>query len=123
MLYLPERPTPLALPTHSVSLHLLQRIRDEAHRFAISYHRKLREREATTSVFDAIPGIGPARRRALLAHFHSLADLRSATEADIAAVPGIGPKAAQAIGERMRREADAPADDAEKEEEGTSDAG
>jgi excinuclease ABC subunit C len=103
LLYLPGRPAPVALPAHSVSLHLFQRLRDEAHRFALAYHRRLREVEARESVLDAIPGIGPARRRALLSHFHSLAQLKASSVAEIAAVPGIGKKAAQALLDFLRQ--------------------
>ncbi len=86
--YLPDRGDPVVLPRSSEALYLLQRIRDEAHRFAVTYHRSLRGREMTASAFDEIPGIGPARRRALLDHFGSLKRLRAATIDEIAAVDG-----------------------------------
>jgi excinuclease ABC subunit C len=77
------------LPRNSPALHLLQRIRDEAHRFAITHHRKKRGKAATHSLLDDIPGIGEARRNALLTHFGSLQKLRAASAEEIAAVPGM----------------------------------
>jgi excinuclease ABC subunit C len=86
--YLPERPTPISLPEHSRALHLLQRVRDEAHRFAVSYHRTLRAREVRESVLDGVPGIGEKRKQRLLSHFHSLRRLSEASVGEIAAVAG-----------------------------------
>ena len=86
--YRPGRPDPVILPRSSEALYLIQRIRDEAHRFAITYHRSLRGQEMTASAFDEVPGIGPARRRALLDAFGSLKRVRAATVEDIAAVEG-----------------------------------
>jgi len=84
----PGRKNPVGLRQNSDELFLLQRLRDEAHRFAITHHKKLRRRRTLTSALDAIPGIGPARRRALLTHFGSLKRLREATAEEIAACPG-----------------------------------
>ena len=86
--YRPDRPEPVILPRSSEALYLIQRIRDEAHRFAITYHRSLRGQEMTASAFDDVPGIGPARRRALLDAFGSLKKVRAASVEDIAQVEG-----------------------------------
>ncbi len=88
-LFVPGKSEPIALPRNSPALHLLQRIRDEAHRFAITHHRKKRGKAATHSLLDDIPGIGEARRNALLTHFGSLQKLRAASAEEIAAVPGM----------------------------------
>ena len=87
-IYLVGRPEPLRLPRTDDALRLLQRIRNEAHRFAITYNRKLRGKRTLSSELSTIPGIGPARQRALLEHFGSVRALREATAADIAKVPG-----------------------------------
>jgi len=89
-LFLPGRREPVVLPTTSGALYLLQRLRDEAHRFAITYHRQVRARAATRSVLDDLAGVGPARKRALLRVFGSSRVLKSASAEEIAAVPGIG---------------------------------
>jgi excinuclease ABC subunit C len=78
-------------------LYLLQRVRDEAHRFAITFHRQRRSKAMTMSVLDGIPGLGETRRKALVARFGSLKRLRAASMADLLAVPGIGPQTAEAI--------------------------
>lgn len=85
---------PLRLPRNSPALHLIQRLRDEAHRFANAYHQKLRKRVIQESVLDEFPGLGDKRKRALLRHFGSIQRLRSASAEEIAAVTGIGPKMA-----------------------------
>jgi excinuclease ABC subunit C len=95
--YFPDRPDPLVIPRGSESLFVLQHLRDEAHRFAIAYHRQKRERRALTSPLDEIPGVGPTRKRSLLKRFGSLARLRRASEEEIAATPGIGPDLARSI--------------------------
>ena len=89
LLFVPDQSEPIALPRNSPSLHLMQRIRDEAHRFAITHHRKQRGKAATHSLLDDIPGIGEARRNALLTHFGSLQKLRAAGADEIAQVPGM----------------------------------
>jgi excinuclease ABC subunit C len=76
-------------------------VRDEAHRFAVSYHRQKREKRALVSPLDEIAGIGPARKRALMKRFGSLAKLRDADPADIAATPGVGPELARAIWDHL----------------------
>jgi excinuclease ABC subunit C len=95
--HLPERPEPVVLPRSSEALFLLQRIRDEAHRFAVTYHRTLRGRRMTESAFDAIPGVGPARREALLEHFGSLKRVREASVEQLSEVPGISEGLARTI--------------------------
>lgn len=99
--WLPGEEDPIILPRTSEGLYLLQRVRDEAHRFAISYHRRKRAKALTASVLDDIPGLGPVRRAALLKHFGSVRRLAQATAAEIAEVPGIGERTAQTIYERL----------------------
>jgi len=93
----PGEEYPVILPRSSEGLYLLQRVRDEAHRFAIAYHRAKRSKAATTSALDDVPGLGPARRRTLLKHFGSVRKLSAASVEEIAAVPGIGPRLAATI--------------------------
>ena len=100
-LFLPGSEAPVMLPRQSQGLYLVQRIRDEAHRFAISSHRNLRTRKGMASRLDAIPGIGPARRVALLNHFGSLSDIQEASVEELSAVPGITKTLAQTIKERL----------------------
>ena len=95
--WLPGESYPVILPRTSEGLYLLQRVRDEAHRFAITFHRQKRSRAMTTSVLDGIAGLGETRRKALLAHFGSIKRLRQAGVDDVEAVPGIGHKTADAI--------------------------
>ena len=95
--WLPEQPYPAILPRTSEGLYLLQRVRDEAHRFAITYHRQKRSKAMTVSALDDIPGLGETRRKALMTRFGSLKRLRAASVEDIVAVPGIGARTAQAI--------------------------
>ncbi|MYB16047.1 MAG: excinuclease ABC subunit UvrC [Chloroflexi bacterium] len=96
-LYSTNSPRPIRLPPTSEGFYLLQRIRDEAHRFAVGYHVSLRSRSSRRSELDRVPGVGPARRRQLMRHFGSLARLRAASAAQIAEVPGIGSATATAI--------------------------
>ena len=93
----PGEEYPVILPRSSEGLYLLQRVRDEAHRFAITYHRQKRSKAATTSVLDDVPGLGPARRKTLLKHFGSVRKLSAASVEEIAAVPGIGPRLAAIV--------------------------
>ena len=95
--WLPDEEDPVILPRTSQGLYLLQRVRDEAHRTAIRYQRQKRSARMTTSVLDDIPGLGPARRKALLSRFGSVRKLRAATPEMIAEVPGIGPALAERI--------------------------
>ena len=93
----PGEEYPVILPRSSEGLYLLQRVRDEAHRFAITYHRQKRGKAATASALDDVPGLGPARRKTLLKHFGSVRKLSAASVEEIAAVPGIGPRLATTI--------------------------
>lgn len=101
-IYATKDAAPLRLPRSHPGLQLLQRARDEAHRFAVSYHRALRGRRVRSSVLSDIPGIGPARARRLLAHFGSLKGVAAADAAGIAAACGTGEKAARALKEALR---------------------
>jgi excinuclease ABC subunit C len=96
-IWFPDQSYPVILPRHSEALYLVQRIRDEAHRFAITFHRSKRSRLMLESLLDEIPHLGEVRRQALLDHFGSVAALKKATSDEIAAVPGIGPKSAESI--------------------------
>ncbi len=96
-LFLPGRTEPVLLAPTSQALYLVQRLRDEAHRFAITYHRDLRAKASIRSAFDDLPGVGPKRRRALLRVFGSARKVREAPIEQIAAVPGIGPALAERI--------------------------
>jgi excinuclease ABC subunit C len=95
--WLPHQEFPVILPRQSEGLYLLQRIRDEAHRFAITFHRQRRSKRMTASALDGIPGLGEVRRKALLRRFGSLKNLAVAGADEIAQVPGIGPRTAEAI--------------------------
>jgi excinuclease ABC subunit C len=95
--WLPEREDPVILARSSEALYLLQRVRDEAHRFAITHHRSRRSKSMVESLLDDVPGLGEVRRKTLLKHFGSLRKLRAATVAEIALVPGIGERTAIAI--------------------------
>ena len=95
--WVPAEPDPLILPRNSEGLYLLQRVRDEAHRFAIAYHRSKRSKRMTESALDSVRGLGETRRKALVTHFGSLARLREAGIEEITAVPGIGAATAAAV--------------------------
>jgi excinuclease ABC subunit C len=99
--WVPEEDFPLILPRASEALYLLQRVRDEAHRFAIAFHRQKRSKSMTESELIGIAGLGPARRKALLARFGSLRKLRAASVDEIAQVPGFGPELAQRVAEAL----------------------
>ncbi|NLS08564.1 excinuclease ABC subunit UvrC [Nesterenkonia sp. MY13] len=103
-IWLPDDEFPLVLPRTSEALYMLQRIRDEAHRFAIQYHRTARSKQMTHSALDEVPGLGPSRRAAVVAHFGSVANLTKATPEQIAEVPGIGLQTAQKILETLKKE-------------------
>jgi excinuclease ABC subunit C len=102
--WLPGDDQPVILPRTSEGLYLLQRVRDEAHRFAITYHRSKRSKSLKESALDRVPGLGPSRRQALLRHFGSVKRLRAATAAEICEVPGIGPSTAEAIVAALKAE-------------------
>jgi excinuclease ABC subunit C len=99
--YFPGQPKPLMIPRASEALFVLQHIRDEAHRFAITYHRQKRAKRALVSPLDEVPGVGPARKKAILKRFGSLARLRDASLDEIAATPGIGPELARSIHDHL----------------------
>ncbi len=96
-IFLPGRPQPLSLDSHDPVLLFCMRIRDEAHRFGIETHRRLRRKAALVSVLDDVPGVGPKRKKRLLRHFGSLARLKKATAEEIARVPGFGPRNAALV--------------------------
>jgi len=100
-IFRPGQPESLLLPRNSQGLYLVQRIRDEAHRFAVSHHREVRTRIGLASQLDAIPGVGPAKRKALLAAFGDLGGIRAASLVELAGVPGITEKLAVTIKERL----------------------
>ncbi|HUR13031.1 MAG TPA: excinuclease ABC subunit UvrC [Mycobacteriales bacterium] len=106
--WLPGEPDPVILPRTSEGLYLLQRVRDEAHRFAIAYHRAKRGKAMTVSALDGIPGLGATRRKALLATFGSVKRLRAASADDIATVPGVGRRTAEAVVAALAGQAPAP---------------
>jgi excinuclease ABC subunit C len=101
--WLPEEEDPVILPRSSEGLYLLQRVRDEAHRFAITHHRNRRSKSMVESVLDEVPGLGEVRRATLLKHFGSLRKLKAASVDDLALVPGIGPRTAEAIHDAVTR--------------------
>ncbi len=101
--WLPDEEYPVILSRTSEGIYLLQRVRDEAHRFAITYHRAKRGKAMTVSALDAVPGLGPARRAALLKKFGSVKALSAASAEEIASVPGIGPRLAETVAGALRR--------------------
>ncbi|MEU6036549.1 excinuclease ABC subunit UvrC [Actinomadura sp. NPDC047616] len=107
-IWLPGEPDPVILPRNSEGMFLVQRVRDEAHRFAINYHRQRRSKAMTVSELDDVPGLGPARRAALLKHFGSVKRLKEATPEQVAEVPGIGLRSAETIVAALHGTASAP---------------
>ena len=103
--WVPDDDYPVILERSSEGLYLLQRVRDEAHRFAIRAHRRRRSKGMTASALDEIPGVGPARAKALLKVFGSVKQLRAATVEEIATVPGLGERSAQAVHDALHRDA------------------
>jgi excinuclease ABC subunit C len=101
-IWLPNEEFPVILPRTSEGLFLLQRLRDEAHRFAITLHRNRRSKSMIESALDEIPGVGPARKKLLMKHFGSFKKLREASQAQLAAIEGIGPVQAQTIYEALQ---------------------
>lgn len=99
--YLEDDPEPLILPRNSPALHLLQRVRDEAHRFGITFNRQLRGKRTFRSALDDVPGVGPARKKALIRAFGSVAGVRRATVDELAAVPGVSRALAERIAEQL----------------------
>lgn len=96
-IFVPWDDTPVVLPSGSPSLYLIKQVRDESHRFAITFHRELRDKAMTRSVIDDVPGVGPKRRRALMRRFGSLKRLRAASEEQIAQTPGVPAEVARAV--------------------------
>jgi excinuclease ABC subunit C len=101
--FVPGDPEPILLEKRSDALRLLQRVRDEAHRFAITHHRGRRDKAMTASVLDGVRGVGPARKRALLRHFGSPDRLLSASREELEAVPGVPGKLAREIHRQLHR--------------------
>jgi len=101
--FLPGRAAPLVLDHSTPELQLLQRVRDEAHRFAITHHRTRRDRSMTSSLLDDLPGIGPARKRALLTHFGSPEAVLAASREELQAVPGLPAKLARDLHALLHR--------------------
>jgi len=101
--FVPGRPDPIVLDPGSAGLQLLQRIRDEAHRFAVGFHRQRRGKEAQESILDALPGVGPARKRALLRHFGSPERLLAAAAEELEGVPGVPAKTGRQIYAALHR--------------------
>jgi excinuclease ABC subunit C len=104
-IFVEDRSEPILLDRHSPSMHIVQRVRDEAHRFAITYHRQLRDKKTTVSALDKVVGVGPARKRALIKHFGSVRGVREATVDQLVEVPGIPRDVAQRIYEELGRSA------------------
>jgi excinuclease ABC subunit C len=107
--YLPRIKDPVPLRPNSAELFLLARVRDESHRFAVTYHKQLRARRTLRSALEDVPGVGPGRRRALLRHFGSLKRVRAATIEELAAAPGMSRPAAEAVVRFFRGLGEAPA--------------
>ena len=103
--FLPGVRAPLVLAHDTPELQLLQRVRDEAHRFAIAHHRIRRDKAMTDSILDELPGIGPARKRALLAHFGSPEAVLAASREELEAVPGVPGKVAREVYTALNRTA------------------
>lgn len=108
-LWLPGSEYPVVLPRNSEALFLLQRVRDEAHRFAITFHRNRRSRSMLDSILDGVPGLGPTRKKALRTAFPSMRKMRAATVDELAAVTGIGPSVAAAVHAALQESAPQPA--------------
>jgi excinuclease ABC subunit C len=107
--WVPSEPDPVIMPRNSEGLFLLQRVRDEAHRFAITYHRSKRSKRMTASALDSVPGLGEHRRKALVTHFGSVARLKQASVEEITSVPGIGATTAKAVLDALGVAADSSA--------------
>ncbi|WP_248647420.1 helix-hairpin-helix domain-containing protein, partial [Glycomyces tenuis] len=105
-IWLPGEQYPVILSRTSEALYLMQRVRDEAHRFAISLHRNRRRKRMRLSALDGVPGLGESKRKALLKHFGSVKRIREAELEDLEAVPGIGPKLAETLRTHLRNPED-----------------
>ena len=115
--FVPWDETPVVLPTGSASLYLIKQVRDESHRFAITFHRELRDKAMTVSVLDEVAGVGPTRKRAIMRRFGSMKRLRAASAEEISQVKGVSSEVAQAVYEMLR------ATGAKRATEGDADAG
>ncbi len=126
--FVPWSDTPVVLPSGSASLYLIKQVRDESHRFAITFHRELRDRAMTVSILDEVPGVGPTRKRAIMRHFGSMKRLRAASAEDIAQVKGVPEDVARAVydavraGVELARGADDATDEAAYPADGTGSA-
>ncbi len=100
---MPGRPAPVVMPHDRAPLPLLQRVRDEAHRFAIEHHRSRRDRAMTRSVLDDVPGVGPTRKRAILNHFGTPERVLAASREELEGVPGLPGKVAREIHQNLHR--------------------
>jgi len=100
--FVPWDETPVVLPTGSASLYLIKQVRDEAHRFAITFHRELRDKAMTVSILDEVEGIGPRRKKDIMKHFGSMKRLREASVEEIAAVKGVSEDVARALYDTLR---------------------
>jgi excinuclease ABC subunit C len=100
--FVPWDDTPIVLPSGSASLYLIKQVRDESHRFAITFHRELRDKAMTVSVLDEIEGVGPKRKKAIISHFGSMKRLKSASVDDIASVKGVSRSLAEGIYQELR---------------------
>ncbi|MCV7284074.1 excinuclease ABC subunit UvrC [Mycolicibacterium wolinskyi] len=116
--WVPSEPDPVIFPRNSEGLYLLQRVRDEAHRFAISFHRSKRSKRMTASALDSVRGLGEHRRKALVTHFGSVARLKEATVEEITAVPGIGVATARAVLEALGGPPSEPGSEPQTQQEG-----
>jgi excinuclease ABC subunit C len=96
-IFIPDYPNPIILPSNSRALHLLMRVRDEAHRFAVTYHKTLRTKDIQDSILDDIPGVGPKRKLKLIRHFGSVQNIKKASTEEIGEVEGISQKLAKMI--------------------------
>jgi excinuclease ABC subunit C len=101
--FVPGRSDPIVLDRHDPGLQLLQRIRDEAHRFAVTFHRQRRDTRAFASIFDTLDGIGPARRRSILHHFGSADRFLAASQEELEAIPGLPAKTARSVYGQLHR--------------------
>jgi excinuclease ABC subunit C len=118
--WLPGESDPVILPRTSEALYLLQRVRDEAHRFAITYHRQKRSTGMLVSLLDDVPGLGESRRKALMKQFGSLKRLRAASIEELMTVPGIGRRTAEAVQAAIAEPVEPPAGDGTPDAESTT---
>jgi excinuclease ABC subunit C len=105
-IWLPNNSEPIIFPRHSEALYLLQKVRDEAHRFAINFHRSKRSKVMLESLLDQISGLGEVRRKSLLTHFGSVTALKATTLSELSAVPGIGEKMAKTIIDQIKNQSE-----------------